>query len=489
MGGGNEWQTRSKQRTRPVVSLADWCDTNLPTTKGARIAGLVANREATVRVVGILKAYQKRGAVLGSAQRSDLEAELLRAGHWETASAAPAPAGQRRAAPRATPAPAASRNPRQLRRARRGADAVEVKKNGAAEVETSHADIEVEPAVTSWLCADCNTSHETDAKQCRVCKWKRVPAPKVASAQDVSSEEDNAIMVAKLLLGMDSLKAIVHMPGIKASIASLQAKIDSLSKPAAPAPGPDQATQLRVAQLAVDSALARVTTVTEISEATLQRISRLQTDLGALGQSLANAQQVHQDAVAAYAAVRLAIGAQAPAPGAATAHAAQVAAPYSTFRANADVVFARHQATLAAPGAEEQVKLDMEKCMLEWGCASQADFSMVKYMARIADALRAELIGVPAWQPTATVAASPGAAKVHATRPTMTAGPTVTLAAQAVPSGAQITKEGVAKARQDEHRQLTLEAKREVVLERHQVELQQVEAEHAGDLSDNGSSA
>ena len=118
-----------------------------------------------------------------------------------------------------------------------------------------------------------------------------------------------------------------------------------------------------------------------------------------------------------------------------------------------------------------------------------ADFSTAKYMARIADALRAELIGVPAWQPTATVAASPGAAKVHATRPTMTAGPTVKLAAQAVPSGAQITKEGVAKARQDEHRQLTLEAKREVVLERHQVELQQVEAEHAGDLSDNGSSA
>ena len=71
----------------------------------------------------------------------------------------------------------------------------------------------------------------------------------------------------------------------------------------------------------------------------------------------------------------------------------------------------------------------------------------------------------------------------------MTAGPPVKLAAQAVPSGTQIAKEGVAKARQDEHRQQTLEAKREVVLERHHAELQQVEAEHAGDLSDNGSSA
>ena len=74
--GGGEWQTHSKQRKRPLGSLSGWCDANLPTTKGAKIAGLIAKKEASERVVGILKAYQKRGAVLGSAQRLALEAEL-----------------------------------------------------------------------------------------------------------------------------------------------------------------------------------------------------------------------------------------------------------------------------------------------------------------------------------------------------------------------------------------------------------------------------
>ena len=67
----------------------------------------------------------------------------------------------------------------------------------------------------------------------------------------------------------------------------------------------------------------------------------------------------------------------------------------------------------------------------------------------------------------------------------MTAGPPVKLAAQAGPSGTQIAKEGVAKARQDEHRQQALEGMRG----RHQAELQQVEAEDAGDPSDTGTQA
>ena len=74
--GGGEWQTCSKQRKRPLGSLSGWCDANLPTTKGAKIAGLIAKKEASERDVGMLKAYQKRGAVLGSVQRLALEAEL-----------------------------------------------------------------------------------------------------------------------------------------------------------------------------------------------------------------------------------------------------------------------------------------------------------------------------------------------------------------------------------------------------------------------------
>ena len=67
----------------------------------------------------------------------------------------------------------------------------------------------------------------------------------------------------------------------------------------------------------------------------------------------------------------------------------------------------------------------------------------------------------------------------------MTAGSTIKQAAQAVPSVTQIAKEGVAKARQDERRQQVLEGMRE----RHQAELQQVEAEDAGDPSDTGTQA
>ena len=106
--GGDGWQTHSNRRTKLLGSLSEWCDSNIPTAKGAKIATLVAKKEASDRVVAILKKYQRRGAELSKAQRIALEAELDGAGQW-SAAAAPAPTRRRRAAPRAEPAPAASR--------------------------------------------------------------------------------------------------------------------------------------------------------------------------------------------------------------------------------------------------------------------------------------------------------------------------------------------------------------------------------------------
>ena len=65
-----------------------------------RAAGLIADGEATTRVVEILKKYRARSATLSSAQRTSLVAELKGAGQW-SAAAMPAPANRRQAAPRA----------------------------------------------------------------------------------------------------------------------------------------------------------------------------------------------------------------------------------------------------------------------------------------------------------------------------------------------------------------------------------------------------
>ena len=52
---GDEWQTRSSRRTKPLGSLSAWCDSNIPSAKGAKIATLVAKKEASDRVVVIFK--------------------------------------------------------------------------------------------------------------------------------------------------------------------------------------------------------------------------------------------------------------------------------------------------------------------------------------------------------------------------------------------------------------------------------------------------
>ena len=88
---GGEWQTRSKRRARPIGVLSEWCDRNMPSNKGAKIATLVAKNVATEGVVAILKKFQKRGAELSKAQRGVLERELDGAGDWSAAATPPEP--------------------------------------------------------------------------------------------------------------------------------------------------------------------------------------------------------------------------------------------------------------------------------------------------------------------------------------------------------------------------------------------------------------
>ena len=76
--GSEEWRRKQKKQ-KPSGTLADWADSNgVP----KRVAGLIADGEATARVVEILKRYRARGATLSSAQRTSLVAELNGAGQW-----------------------------------------------------------------------------------------------------------------------------------------------------------------------------------------------------------------------------------------------------------------------------------------------------------------------------------------------------------------------------------------------------------------------
>ena len=78
MSGG--WKQQAKKQRKPTGTLTDWCDANLPSTIGARVALLVSKNEASPRVVGILKSYRTRSEVLSNVQRRGLEAELKGAG-------------------------------------------------------------------------------------------------------------------------------------------------------------------------------------------------------------------------------------------------------------------------------------------------------------------------------------------------------------------------------------------------------------------------
>ena len=57
---GAEWQTNGSRRAKPMGSLSGWCDLTMPSTKGAKIAKLVAKKEASERVAAASSSRQSR---------------------------------------------------------------------------------------------------------------------------------------------------------------------------------------------------------------------------------------------------------------------------------------------------------------------------------------------------------------------------------------------------------------------------------------------
>ena len=372
---------------------------------------------------------------------------------------------------------------------------MEAKKDGAVEEGTGQADVDVEPAVTEWTCTVCFTQHDYVARQCRVCKTKRVPATNVAAAQAASSAGEVAAKVAKLQEAIIVMTAIEAEPGI---IDGLKTKIDLLKKPAAPAPVPTQAAQLLAAQQAVEAAERRTSAVTEMVQSTQLRIEQQQRDLEALGRALANAQQTQQEALAALAAVQQAVGAQAANPGPTAAPAPQEATPGSTLRARADAVFTQHLAALNTPDAEMrmQIKQQTEAYKKDPGLESDLESLVAKIVAEAVASLHVEFIeDVPATAATAP-ASSPVTPKVQAARPAgvsvkggadgdarLPARESIKQAALAQPSPTQVAKEGMAKLRKDERRQQIIERRRQAEAD----ELAALDAEDATVLSDDDS--
>ena len=86
-----EWRRKKKKASTP---LATWADNNgVP----HRIAGLIADGEASAKVVDILKKSRVIGETLSSAQRMALMSQLRAAGRWhKDGAAAPSPGARRK---------------------------------------------------------------------------------------------------------------------------------------------------------------------------------------------------------------------------------------------------------------------------------------------------------------------------------------------------------------------------------------------------------
>ena len=222
--GSEGWR---RKKTRVSTPLATWADNNgLP----ERLAGLIADGEATPLVVELVKKFRAaHGATLSSAVKVKLMKELSSAGQWgaptgkraappesssgsraggalrpRSSAAAAAGAAAREAVLRAEVAAlkkAAAAVPRQARRkARRGDPAVAVPVRGPTkvvpEVVGDQADVDVEPTPPQWTCPACTTEWDfIPKKQCHLCKMQRaVTGP---AAQAVASVEEDAVTVDK----------------------------------------------------------------------------------------------------------------------------------------------------------------------------------------------------------------------------------------------------------------------------------------------------
>ena len=183
---------------------------------------------------------------------------------------------------------------------------------------------------------------------------------------------------------------------------------------------------------------------------------------------------------------------QTAGPAAAAAPAASAEPLQASILAAVDANFARQLESLSAPGAEEQIRQEMESFATLWGCTLQSGFSLARYLATRAAAVREELASATASETRtpAMAATAPGIAKVPAARPAArpaaapaegNAGGESRLPARdpckqesiSETSRAQVAKEACAKAQR--------EAERQARLARNRIEKDGIEAEAVDD--------
>ena len=321
-----------------------------------------------------------------------------------------------------------------------------------------------EPKATDWQCADCGTANDNTMKrQCYVCEWKRDPAPMAAGATTASPVVvDTAVVLAKKQLEVAQLRGLEHVPGVEGGIATLQAEIEALQKAAVPPPAPDQYTLLRDAQWTVDAALARNVLVAKRLEGAEVRLAKVQAVQKALRLSLANGQRRHQEAMLALATTKQLVVAQPPGT---TAVPTQPQPLDAVLKGALGEIMGALDASDKARAVEKITKIWTEMhAMLTGGSAVlPADVpvpTQTTAMETDASPVAAAAAADPAPLASAAASESPAAMRTPATRTSMTAGPTIKNAAQAVPSATQLAKEGAGPVQRRLDRKAAFDEKR-----------------------------
>ena len=267
-----------------------------------------------------------------------------------------------------------------------------------------------------WSCTSCTATRRGQPRKCRICQQSRTPAAVPAASPAALSVEELAAKRAGLQACISSMQTYGAMP---AAIAERQAALALLDKPIAPPPQPGLSEQLAAATAAETAALAYESALVDKGRELQAKVAEAQADVAALGIALGKAQQQIKEAANKLTAVRRAVGAQDQTAGPAAAPAAPAAPAHATILAAVDATFARQLEALGAPGAEEEIRREMETFAALWGCTLQNGFSMTRYLATRAAAVREELAGAATSETRtpAMAATAPGIAKAPAARP------------------------------------------------------------------------
>ena len=325
---GEEWQHKRKKQ-KASVTLANWCDANLPLKTATRVALLVSKNEASPRLVGILKTHRARNEVLDKAQRIALEAEVKGAGSW-TATIATTPTGgsttprpTRRAAfsddaknssrPSYASVAAGAKDP-QLLATQRKLDAA-LKKTKDMEEEIKHsraaaaalggtAAAAVDEEMSSqearlWHCESCGARHRKLMRSCRICATRRVTTVPAGPAAPHTPEETEA-ECAKLSAQLVLIRSWGTDEWVANAVSGLQARMVQLKAQPAAAAVKTARQSYEQAQEALDELENRQVALAEKSGILVERIDELGRDLEAAGKAL----DLVKEEVAAASALR-----------------------------------------------------------------------------------------------------------------------------------------------------------------------------------------